>query len=129
MIRRPPRSTLFPYTTLFRSQGIARYRTLSCEYCYPIIEPPEFISGDRLQCGPYVLVNIVATTLVIADVRLKHRCPYVSPLRDEFKIIREFCQANHVSVLSKEMFGNCKLEHLIRLLAYPCKQPRTPPVL
>src|SRR2546429_1720620 len=24
MIRRPPRSTLFPYTTLFRSQGSAR---------------------------------------------------------------------------------------------------------
>src|SRR3712207_6920890 len=23
MIRRPPRSTLFPYTTLFRSQGVA----------------------------------------------------------------------------------------------------------
>src|SRR5256885_6907784 len=26
MIRRPPRSTLFPYTTLFRSQHVARYR-------------------------------------------------------------------------------------------------------
>src|SRR5260221_9014428 len=25
MIRRPPRSTLFPYTTLFRSSGSARY--------------------------------------------------------------------------------------------------------
>src|SRR3712207_7619339 len=25
MIRRPPRSTLFPYTTLFRSYGIAHY--------------------------------------------------------------------------------------------------------
>src|SRR2546426_5198983 len=24
MIRRPPRSTLFPYTTLFRSSGVAR---------------------------------------------------------------------------------------------------------
>src|SRR2546427_5516698 len=24
MIRRPPRSTLFPYTTLFRSQGVSR---------------------------------------------------------------------------------------------------------
>src|SRR5256885_6638233 len=24
MIRRPPRSTLFPYTTLFRSQGLGR---------------------------------------------------------------------------------------------------------
>src|SRR2546422_9082595 len=26
MIRRPPRSTLFPYTTLFRSSAQARYR-------------------------------------------------------------------------------------------------------
>src|SRR2546421_5229855 len=26
MIRRPPRSTLFPYTTLFRSQGLDRGR-------------------------------------------------------------------------------------------------------
>src|SRR5690348_17970820 len=26
MIRRPPRSTLFPYTTLFRSRGAARRR-------------------------------------------------------------------------------------------------------
>src|SRR2546422_8233825 len=26
MIRRPPRSTLFPYTTLFRSRGRARHR-------------------------------------------------------------------------------------------------------
>src|SRR3712207_8256945 len=25
MIRRPPRSTLFPYTTLFRSRGLDRY--------------------------------------------------------------------------------------------------------
>src|SRR3712207_8435025 len=28
MIRRPPRSTLFPYTTLFRSQGIAEILVL-----------------------------------------------------------------------------------------------------
>ena len=26
MIRRPPRSTLFPYTTLFRSKSIRQYR-------------------------------------------------------------------------------------------------------
>src|SRR2546422_1303810 len=26
MIRRPPRSTLFPYTTLFRSPGVGRQR-------------------------------------------------------------------------------------------------------
>src|SRR5256885_3132561 len=29
MIRRPPRSTLFPYTTLFRSRGICTLRWLS----------------------------------------------------------------------------------------------------
>src|SRR5258705_7941474 len=29
MIRRPPRSTLFPYTTLFRSMPIKEYRALS----------------------------------------------------------------------------------------------------
>src|SRR3712207_7764276 len=28
MIRRPPRSTLFPYTTLFRSPQVARYQRL-----------------------------------------------------------------------------------------------------
>src|SRR6266852_6903240 len=30
MIRRPPRSTLFPYTTLFRSRRIAGHRSMSC---------------------------------------------------------------------------------------------------
>src|SRR5690349_23075013 len=28
MIRRPPRSTLFPYTTLFRSQALEAYRAV-----------------------------------------------------------------------------------------------------
>src|SRR3989449_4124463 len=31
MIRRPPRSTLFPYTTLFRSYGAARIRGMRRE--------------------------------------------------------------------------------------------------
>src|SRR3712207_8388422 len=33
MIRRPPRSTLFPYTTLFRSDGVSAWRLVDlCEY-------------------------------------------------------------------------------------------------
>src|SRR5256885_9943725 len=32
MIRRPPRSTLFPYTTLFRSQSSERTRVGVCEH-------------------------------------------------------------------------------------------------
>src|SRR2546430_17723052 len=31
MIRRPPRSTLFPYTTLFRSRGTGRARALGVQ--------------------------------------------------------------------------------------------------
>src|SRR5256885_8083962 len=34
MIRRPPRSTLFPYTTLFRSPGTARFLLLSATARY-----------------------------------------------------------------------------------------------
>src|SRR5688572_31443656 len=36
MIRRPPRSTLFPYTTLFRShRGPSRSLSMSCPGCPP----------------------------------------------------------------------------------------------
>src|SRR2546426_6867711 len=33
MIRRPPRSTLFPYTTLFRSLGAVLRAVVACERC------------------------------------------------------------------------------------------------
>src|SRR2546430_6054072 len=38
MIRRPPRSTLFPYTTLFRSPALALHldRCLGCRGCEPV---------------------------------------------------------------------------------------------
>src|SRR5688572_32024577 len=44
MIRRPPRSTLFPYTTLFRSDlslltdGERRYGNLLFEVCYELVK-------------------------------------------------------------------------------------------
>src|SRR5258708_16089404 len=39
MIRRPPRSTLFPYTTLFRSRRDSQKRMITFQY------------GDQLQIG------------------------------------------------------------------------------
>src|SRR3712207_8182093 len=58
MIRRPPRSTLFPYTTLFRSLGINLTRHLLSrdyavtsldveEFDYPERDRVEIIKGDR----------------------------------------------------------------------------------
>src|SRR3712207_8753952 len=35
MIRRPPRSTLFPYTTLFRSTGMNRYGRMGTRAATP----------------------------------------------------------------------------------------------
>src|SRR5687767_15460113 len=46
MIRRPPRSTLFPYTTLFRSRSDPRHRHLVQRACQP-----EISSGARPRPG------------------------------------------------------------------------------
>src|SRR5260221_10789271 len=50
MIRRPPRSTLFPYTTLFRSRpGAADHRCIGPQARTPVCEP----RGARLlRCDP-----------------------------------------------------------------------------
>ena len=53
MIRRPPRSTLFPYTTLFRSAGSQwpRMRSLT----------GSSMSGTRKDDSPWCLSNLMAT--------------------------------------------------------------------
>src|SRR2546430_11954277 len=47
MIRRPPRSTLFPYTTLFRSQRILQPLHQGAATATPVDDPPH-ADGD---CG------------------------------------------------------------------------------
>src|SRR3712207_8608357 len=41
MIRRPPRSTLFPYTTLFRSRASDRRDEIRCEGAFSSREPDQ----------------------------------------------------------------------------------------
>src|SRR5256885_3091626 len=47
MIRRPPRSTLFPYTTLFRSNHTAGDGSISARFASVLCKCP--VSGS---CGP-----------------------------------------------------------------------------
>src|SRR3989441_8241727 len=47
MIRRPPRSTLFPYTTLFRSPAAVVTRPIPLSW---ISEPPSSVSGSNPPC-------------------------------------------------------------------------------
>src|SRR2546430_10497167 len=56
MIRRPPRSTLFPYTTLFRSFGFLHSLTLIAG----ILQRPRQVSGD----AQYILVIAVRRSFV-----------------------------------------------------------------
>src|SRR5690349_23069058 len=53
MPRRPPRSTLFPYTTLFRSRSVARQRTAGREATRiaPPSGKPFEIPPDLWQCS------------------------------------------------------------------------------
>src|ERR1039457_4934497 len=55
MIRRPPRSTLFPYTTLFRSPQSARpHATLGVE-CHAVPPPPPDRKSTRLNSSHLVI--------------------------------------------------------------------------
>src|SRR3712207_6971171 len=47
MIRRPPRSTLFPYTTLFRSSGVAEVNTY-CDQVLSVYDAQVDASGRPL---------------------------------------------------------------------------------
>src|SRR2546422_1608725 len=63
MIRRPPRSTLFPYTTLFRSLGWAHFVVL----CVPHTPETERMIGAReigLMRPDAVLLNIARGPVV-----------------------------------------------------------------
>src|SRR2546427_8880278 len=59
MIRRPPRSTLFPYTTLFRSAGARLTTAMTCNNmeavlaaaigCMGLAWMPDFLAADALD--------------------------------------------------------------------------------
>src|SRR3712207_8269514 len=46
MIRRPPRSTLFPYTTLFRSGGPERSRSAGGAEAFVVHSDSRVVAGD-----------------------------------------------------------------------------------
>src|SRR3712207_9315258 len=51
MIRRPPRSTLFPYTTLFRSEGIERDPALERRFAPVFVDEPSAEEATEILFG------------------------------------------------------------------------------
>src|SRR5256885_2438574 len=69
MIRRPPRSTLFPYTTLFRSkverrETLAREISLAAHFHFPALR--DFQAERDAAYGAHVLRHVLAHAPVAA---------------------------------------------------------------
>src|SRR2546430_9256243 len=62
MIRRPPRSTLFPYTTLFRSVGVTRQRVdregIPIEVVFQVKHTGETRAG-KIRLAPGAIVPLL----------------------------------------------------------------------
>src|SRR3712207_8905739 len=91
MIRRPPRSTLFPYTPLFRSAGVV---------------PVAGLMGIR---PPAIWVLSVRNTYVVARVR-----PWVPPAKTgpsvPLEVIRAYLRSEeHMSELQSRQYLVCRL--------------------
>src|SRR2546422_1636184 len=84
MIRRPPRSTLFPYTTLFRSRGGTA---------------PSSGPGRRSRIVAGVLAGIVMLAGAAAIVRMRRPAQSTSPIRSE----------EHTSELQSRLHLVCRL--------------------
>src|SRR3712207_7064945 len=63
MIRRPPRSTLFPYTTLFRSLVVRRYADVYATL-QELVEQEDVVLADGIEVfvgyGPRLVVDALA---------------------------------------------------------------------
>src|SRR5690242_21866708 len=63
MIRRPPRSTLFPYTTLFRSALQLRQDLLRVEAEERLLVAPDLVHPDVVEAGLLVLADRLGVAL------------------------------------------------------------------
>src|SRR5689334_24709776 len=80
MVRRPPRSTLFPYTTLFRSGDLLRE-----------VRPESEVGGERTACGH--------------GLALLHRCRKAEVRRRDAVVRSE----EHTSELQSQFHLVCRL--------------------
>src|SRR2546430_15658341 len=75
MIRRPPRSTLFPYTTLFRSSSHAQVSpsTMSAEASASPSDLGGEAGGIEASPSPVPAAQVVKSYAVLVDLRRRHR--------------------------------------------------------
>src|SRR3712207_9379234 len=102
MIRRPPRSTLFPYTTLFRSQlvGVEAAATLAVEAAFHGGDGGlwELVAGEHRQA--------------VSDLLLGHPTPLTDGahvVRDDRVDVEPGRSEEHTSELQSRQYLVCRL--------------------
>src|SRR5256886_4447397 len=94
MIRRPPRSTLFPYTTLFRSRGARRDQNLLERQAEGLGLPPEQRAANPVHADPVVFgrhrgeERRHAVAPVALDLSQRERTVLAAAPRDEYGLDR-----------------------------------------
>src|SRR6202041_3687749 len=121
MIRRPPRSTLFPYTTLFRSstQGgrMATYLIVGAGAIGTVVAERSEEHTSELQSH----VNLVCRLLLEKKQQLRCRSQKAPPRRPQTRNLRQlarhFCQGHNSSQPSSPRKANsrckCKPQSLM----------------
>src|SRR3712207_7930686 len=99
MIRRPPRSTLFPYTTLFRSNGRCRPREQRTRNLFQVFE--------IIPVGQSRLRNLFSKR-DHGVVREPHY-RFVSPILGTPSPVREGRSEEHTSELQSRQYLVCRL--------------------
>src|SRR5256885_13512714 len=86
MIRRPPRSTLFPYTTLFRSQYRERLGPDSQRAWHPLLHEDDLpvVESNRCQVAVVGEVEVaLARALLLLPRQVRHQIVAVQVDRSE----------------------------------------------
>src|SRR3989441_11444949 len=102
MIRRPPRSTLFPYTTLFRSQGLRRQGDGVSERR---VDTEERVGADAHVAGHHDVrgdETVVFDHRIVADV-------VAAPHGDVVADFHERRSEEHTSELQSLAYLVCRL--------------------
>src|ERR1039457_1639885 len=98
MIRRPPRSTLFPYTTLFRSMALICISIPFCQISVQLLPLAIDRKSTRLNSSHLVISYAVFC--------LKKRSPRIREYGDRRDVYLIFCPRKPVNVLSVFFFND-----------------------
>src|SRR3712207_9107497 len=95
MIRRPPRSTLFPYTTLFRSDRERGEGPHGEELGLPVLErrEPEIAAAQVAEPADRRLFVLELVGVVLAPPRHGLREPAPDPHRSEERRVGKECRS------------------------------------